>query len=34
MNTAPIISKAWRFCTMLRDDGVEYAAITWNSSPI
>jgi type I restriction enzyme M protein len=24
MNTAPIISKVWRFCTMLRDDGAGY----------
>ncbi|MEL7470088.1 MAG: class I SAM-dependent DNA methyltransferase [Pseudomonadota bacterium] len=24
MNTAPIISKVWSFCTTLRDDGVEY----------
>jgi type I restriction enzyme M protein len=24
MNTAPIISKVWSFCTTLRDDGVSY----------
>ena len=24
MNTAPIISRVWNFCTMLRDDGVGY----------
>ena len=24
MNTAPIVSKVWRFCTTLRDDGVGY----------
>ena len=24
MNTAPIISKVWSFCTTLRDDGVGY----------
>jgi type I restriction enzyme M protein len=24
MNTAPILSKVWSFCTMLRDDGVGY----------
>lgn len=24
MNTAPIVSKAWSFCTTLRDDGVGY----------
>ena len=24
MNTAPIISKAWSFCTTLRDDDVSY----------
>ncbi|HEY9751883.1 MAG TPA: type I restriction-modification system subunit M N-terminal domain-containing protein [Coleofasciculaceae cyanobacterium] len=24
MNTAPIISKVWSFCDVLRDDGVEY----------
>ena len=24
MNTAPIVSKVWSFCTTLRDDGVSY----------
>ena len=24
MNTAPIVSKVWSFCTTLRDDGVGY----------
>ena len=24
MNTAPIVSKVWSFCTTLRDDGVNY----------
>ena len=24
MNTAPIISKVWSFCTTQRDDGVSY----------
>lgn len=24
MNTAPIVSRVWRFCTTLRDDGVSY----------
>ena len=24
MNTAPIISRVWSFCTTLRDDGVSY----------
>ena len=24
MNTAPIVSKVWRFCATLRDDGVGY----------
>ena len=25
MNTAPIVSKVWTFCTTLRDDGVGYS---------
>ena len=24
MNTAPIVSRVWSFCTTLRDDGVSY----------
>ena len=24
MNTAPIVSEVWSFCTTLRDDGVSY----------
>ena len=24
MNTSPIVSKVWSFCTTLRDDGVSY----------
>ena len=24
MNTAPIVSRVWSFCTTLRDDGVGY----------
>ena len=24
MNTSPIVSKVWSFCTTLRDDGVGY----------
>ena len=24
MNTAPIVSKVWSFCTTLRDDGIGY----------
>ena len=24
MNTTPIVSKVWSFCTTLRDDGVSY----------
>ena len=26
MNTVPVVSKVWSFCTMLRDDGVGYSA--------
>ena len=25
MNTAPMVSKVWSFCTTLRDDGVSYS---------
>ncbi len=28
MNTAPIVSKVWSFCTTLRDDGVSYGDYT------
>ena len=24
MNSAPIVSKVWNFCTTLRDDGIGY----------
>ena len=37
MNTAPIISKVWSFCTTLRDDGVGYGdyleQLTYASPP-